>query len=111
MNRIDKYPPMPLSWMVWGLGAILYLIGFYQRVAPAVMTSELMVSFDIDAAGLGNLSPMIYNYKSTYPLLFDGLVPFTIVGSFNFELLKQDNHHLFSRAELHATKFMYILSI
>jgi MFS family permease len=63
MNRIEKYPPMSLSWMVWGLGAILYLIGFYQRVAPAVMTSELMVSFDIAAAGLGNLSAVyFYSY-------------------------------------------------
>ena len=51
-----------LSWTVWGLGAILYLIGFYQRVAPAVMTSELMMSFDIGAAGLGNLSG-IYFYS------------------------------------------------
>ena len=51
-----------LSWTVWGLGAILYLIGFYQRVAPAVMTSELMLSFNISAAGLGNLSG-IYFYS------------------------------------------------
>jgi MFS family permease len=63
MNRTENYPPMLLSWMVWGSGAILYLIGFYQRVAPAVMTSELMVSFDIDAAGLGNLSAVyFYSY-------------------------------------------------
>ncbi|MCP4690880.1 MAG: MFS transporter, partial [Desulfobacterales bacterium] len=47
MNQSDKYPPLRLSWTVWGLGAILYLIGFYQRVAPAVMTSELMESFHI----------------------------------------------------------------
>ena len=53
---------MTLSWTVWGLGAVLYLIGFYQRVAPAVMTSELMMSFNIGAAGLGNLSG-IYFYS------------------------------------------------
>jgi len=53
---------MMLSWTVWGLGAILYLIGFYQRVAPAVMTSELMRSFNIAATGLGNLSG-IYFYS------------------------------------------------
>ncbi len=51
-----------IAWMVWGLGAIFYLIGFYQRVAPAVMTSELMLSFNISAAGLGNLSG-IYFYS------------------------------------------------
>jgi len=62
MNKTENYPPMMLSWAVWGLGAILYLIGFYQRVAPAVMTSELMVSFNIGATGLGNLSG-IYFYS------------------------------------------------
>ena len=62
MNKTENYPPLTLSWTVWGLGAILYLIGFYQRVAPAVMTSELMMSFNIGAAGLGNLSG-IYFYS------------------------------------------------
>ncbi len=57
------YPPVSLSWTIWGLGALLYLIGFYQRVAPAVMTSELMSGFSISAAGLGNLSAFyFYSY-------------------------------------------------
>ncbi|MCP4689105.1 MAG: MFS transporter [Desulfobacterales bacterium] len=63
MNNTNHYPPLRLSWTVWGLGALLYLIGFYQRVAPAVMTSELMESFHIGAAGLGNLSAFyFYSY-------------------------------------------------
>jgi MFS family permease len=62
MHKAEYYPPITLSWTVWGLGAVLYLIGFYQRVAPAVMTSELMMSFNISAAGLGNLSG-IYFYS------------------------------------------------
>ena len=52
-NRGDtgrQPPPLKISWTVWGLGAVLYLIGFYQRVAPAVMTGELMREFDIGAA-------------------------------------------------------------
>ncbi|MFH1060731.1 MAG: MFS transporter [Pseudomonadota bacterium] len=52
----QNYPPAWLSWTVWSLGAAFYLIGFYQRVAPAVMTAELMRDFDISAAALGNLS-------------------------------------------------------
>ena len=56
INKAPHYPPLALSWTVWGLGAALYLIGFYQRVAPAVMTTELMAAFSISAAGLGNLS-------------------------------------------------------
>ncbi len=63
MNRTDIHPPLARSWTVWGLGATLYLMGFYQRVAPAVMTSELMESFAIGAAGLGNLSGFyFYSY-------------------------------------------------
>ncbi|MCW8906135.1 MAG: MFS transporter [Sedimenticola sp.] len=57
------YPPLRLSWMIWGLGAALYLIGFYQRVAPGVMTSELMSDFGLTAASLGNLSAFyFYSY-------------------------------------------------
>ncbi|MBW2411614.1 MAG: MFS transporter [Deltaproteobacteria bacterium] len=56
-------PPMRLAWMVWGLGAIFYLMGFFQRVAPAVITTELMKEFDINAAALGNLSAFyFYSY-------------------------------------------------
>ncbi len=61
--RNELYPPPRLAWLVWGLGACLYLIGFYQRVAPAVMTRELMVDFSIGAAALGNLSAYyFYSY-------------------------------------------------
>ena len=60
-----KYPPAYLSWVVWGLGAAFYLSGFYQRVAPAVMTDYLMADFRIGAAALGNLSAFyFYSYVS-----------------------------------------------
>ena len=36
MSDRKDFPPAALAWSVWGLGALLYLIGFYQRVAPAV---------------------------------------------------------------------------
>ncbi len=56
-------PPLRLSWAVWGLGAALYLIGFYQRVAPGVITAELMSDFSLNAAALGNLSAFyFYSY-------------------------------------------------
>ncbi len=57
------YPPAAVAWSVWGLGALLYLIGFYQRVAPAVMTDQLMIDFSIGATELGNLSAFyFYSY-------------------------------------------------
>jgi len=57
------FPPLRLSWTVWGLAALLYIIGFYQRVAPGVMTVELMADFGLDATALGNLSAFyFYSY-------------------------------------------------
>lgn len=53
-------PPLRLAFAVWGLGAALYLAGFYQRVAPAVMTRELMADFALGAAALGNLAAVYY---------------------------------------------------
>ncbi len=56
-------PPVKLAWCIWALGAALYLMGFFQRVAPAVMTSELMRDFNISATALGNLSAFyFYSY-------------------------------------------------
>lgn len=58
-----RQPPATLAWGIWALGASLYLAGFFQRVAPAVMTQELMAEFSISAAGLGNLSAFyLYGY-------------------------------------------------
>jgi sugar phosphate permease len=58
-----NYPPLSLAWTVWGLGALLYVIAFYQRVAPAVLTHELMSDFSLGAAALGNLSAFyFYSY-------------------------------------------------
>lgn len=45
---------------MWGLGAALYLIAFYQRVAPAVITAELSRDFSLSAASLGNLSAFYF---------------------------------------------------
>ena len=56
---------MGLAWVIWGLGATFYLMGFFQRVAPAVMTTELMQEFDLNATALGNLSAFyFYSYVS-----------------------------------------------
>jgi len=59
----NNHPSLRLSWTIWGLGALLYLIGFYQRVAPGVMTVELMSDFQLSATSLGNLSAFyFYSY-------------------------------------------------
>lgn len=55
-----QHPPLQLAWTVWGLGALFYLFAFYQRVAPAVMTDQLMAEFAIGGAALGNLSAFYF---------------------------------------------------
>lgn len=63
MSDGKNFPPASLAWSVWGLGALLYLIGFYLRVAPAVITDQLMTEFAITGAALGNLSAFyFYSY-------------------------------------------------
>jgi MFS family permease len=52
-----------IAWFIWSLGAFFYLLGFFHRVAPAVMTEELMREFDISAGALGQLSAFyFYSY-------------------------------------------------
>lgn len=59
----ENRPPLALAWFIWSLGALLYLMGFFYRVAPGVMTAELMQDFNISAAALGNLSAFyFYSY-------------------------------------------------
>jgi MFS family permease len=60
MMKNSKPIPLHLAWTIWGFGALFYLMGFFQRVAPAVMTAELMHDFHISAAALGNLSAYYY---------------------------------------------------
>ena len=60
---IAEYPPLRLAWALWSLGAALYLIGFFHRVAPGVLGPELSRDFALDAAALGNLSAFyFYSY-------------------------------------------------
>lgn len=59
----SDFPSARLGWTIWGLGAAFYLYAFFQRVAPAVMTTELSVDFALSASALGNLSAFyFYSY-------------------------------------------------
>lgn len=65
MTAPPRLPPVALAWLTWGLLASLYFVGFFQRVAPAVMVDELMRDFAIAATMLGNLSAVyFYTYAA-----------------------------------------------
>ncbi len=54
-----------LPWLMWGLAAIFYCYGFFQRVAPGVMVQELMRDFAVGATITGVLSSLyFYAYAS-----------------------------------------------
>lgn len=54
-----------LPWLMWGLAAVFYCYGFFQRVAPGVMVQELMRDFQVGAAITGVLSSLyFYAYAS-----------------------------------------------
>jgi sugar phosphate permease len=77
-----------MSWLMWGLVGGFYLIGFFQRVAPAVMVDELMREFHLGGALLGNLSAT-YFYSYTVMqipsgLLADGIGPRRLSASAAF---------------------------
>jgi MFS family permease len=54
-----------LPWLMWGLGALFYCYGFFQRVAPGVMVAELMRDFAVGATITGIMSSLyFYAYAS-----------------------------------------------
>lgn len=58
----SEHAPALLAWSIWAIAALYYLMGFYQRVSPAVMTDELMRAFGIGAGSLGNLSAFYFYF-------------------------------------------------
>ena len=46
--------------MIWSLSAVAFGYAFFQRVAPSVMVSDLMETFSVGAAVLGQLSAFYF---------------------------------------------------
>jgi len=52
-----------LPWIIWGLAALFYAYEFFLQVSPSVMVPDLMHTFRLDAASLGNLTALyFYSY-------------------------------------------------
>jgi len=63
-NNNKQHPCLP--WIVWGLSALFYFYEYLLQVSPTVMVADLMRSFSITAATLGNLTAFyFYAYAST----------------------------------------------
>lgn len=63
VNSKSIHPALP--WLIWGLAALFYAYEFFLQVSPSVMVPDLMRTFHVDAATLGNLSALyFYAYAS-----------------------------------------------
>ena len=51
-------PSLARSWIVWACAALFFCYQFLLRVAPSVMTQELMGDFAVDACTLGILTSL-----------------------------------------------------
>lgn len=49
-----------LPWLMCGLASVFYCYEYLLRVSPSVMTSDLMLTYHINAAALGNLIAFYY---------------------------------------------------
>jgi len=49
-----------LPWLVCGVGALFFCYEFYLRVLPSVMTADLMRTYNINAAMLGNMTAFYF---------------------------------------------------
>jgi sugar phosphate permease len=47
-------------WVIFALLVTAYVLAFFHRIAPGVMTGELMLAFDTSAAALGSLAAMYF---------------------------------------------------
>src|SRR3989338_7867051 len=57
-----------LAWTICGIGALFYFYEYLLRVAPSVVTNELMLTYHIGAAALGNLTAFYYYIYSPMQL-------------------------------------------
>lgn len=47
-------------WVIWTIAAGFFFYKYLIQVSPSVMTTDLMKAFDVNAAGLGNLSAFYF---------------------------------------------------
>lgn len=48
------------AWLIWLLGALFFLMDYFIRISPSVITGQLMSSFHVGAFALGGLSAIFY---------------------------------------------------
>lgn len=63
MTAVGPLAAPASRWLMWGLPALIFLIGFLHRAAPGVIAKELMQAFALSGTAIGLLSAMyFYSY-------------------------------------------------
>ena len=73
MKEEKNHPSSLQSWLIWSSGGLFFLLGFFHRVAPAVLHRELTVDFSLSASSLGALTSL-YFYSYTAMQIPTGLL-------------------------------------
>lgn len=55
-SRLKRVYP----WIIWTIAASFFFYKYLVQVSPSVMTADLMKTFQVNAAGLGNLSAFYF---------------------------------------------------
>ena len=63
-----------MAWFAWFLGALFYCYGYFQRVAPSVMVTDLMSEFQVSGAILGNLTAFYFYAYASLQIPFGVLI-------------------------------------
>lgn len=55
LNKVYSY-----GWLIWALGALFYCYEYFLRISPEVFAGQLMHSYGLGGAALGNLVAFYY---------------------------------------------------
>ncbi len=57
---MDETKVASRAWLVWLLGGLFFLMDYFVRISPSVITNQLMSTFHVSAFALGGLSAVFY---------------------------------------------------
>ncbi|KTC87128.1 major facilitator family transporter [Legionella drozanskii LLAP-1] len=59
-NSHNKWLALIYPWIIWTIAAGFFFYKYLIQVSPSVMTNDLMQAFQVNGAGLGNLSAFYF---------------------------------------------------
>ena len=60
MTTYDRPRFLLARWAIFAILIAIYMLAFFHRMAPAVISSDLMKAFNTSGAALGSLAAMYF---------------------------------------------------